>query len=316
MKILITGPLGQDGKILTKILENKHELIGVCRLNVPHQKVIDHNKHFKIELCMSDLTDIGYVEQLIKSVKPEIIINFAGETNVIDPWSNVYETFNQNFKIVFNFLESIKKVNRDIFFFQSSSSLMFGKSKERIINEKSYFSPLYPYGVSKLTSHNLLDEYRLKYNIKCCSGIFFNHDSFYRDEKFITKKISTHICDILMGAKKKLNLYNLNFYRDLSHAEDFMKAVEIIIEKKLNENFVFSSGNEVNFLDLSKKFFYNHNLDFMEFVEYTEDKKDTEFQYNIIGDSTKLKSFGWSPKYNTDDLINDMVIKEIKYRNR
>jgi GDPmannose 4,6-dehydratase len=314
MRILITGPLGQDGKILTELLQNDHSLIGVCKFSTPNQTLIEHNKVFNIELCMTELTNIDYVEQLIKSVNPEVIINFAGETNVIDPWQNTEETFNQNFKIVLNFLESIKKVNREIFFFQASSSLMFAKSKEKIIDEKSCFSPLYPYGISKLAAHNLITEYKQKYNLKCSSGIFFNHDSFYRNNKFITKKITNHISNILIGDKKKIKLYDLNFYRDLSHAEDFMRGVEIIVKNKLNEDFVFSSGESVNFLELSKKFFSSVGLDFEEYIDYTEGSQ--VYDYNIIGNNNKLKSLGWTPKYKTDDLINDMINKEIKYRNK
>jgi GDPmannose 4,6-dehydratase len=310
-KILITGPLGQDGIVLTKLLEDKFELFGVCKMLTPIQRLNEHSKNHKIKLCLSDLTNQESVDILIQTINPDIIINFAGETNVINAWDNISQTFEQNFKIPSNILTSIVKYNKDIFFFQSSSSLMFGRSDSHIISEADKYDPMYPYGISKLCAHNLLNEYRKNYNIKGCSGIFFNHESFYRSEKFITKKISKLIARIINGDIDKIKLFNLNFNRDISHAEDFMRGVEIIIENSINDDFVFSSGVSTNMLELSEKFFKLHNLNFYDYIDYN-DNMNYPNEYNLIGDCTKLKSIGWEPKYSINDLILDMVDKEIK----
>jgi GDPmannose 4,6-dehydratase len=306
-KILITGPLGQDGRILTELLHNEYELYGVCRLTTPIDETLTQNK---IKLCVSDLTDITYVDKLINDINPDIIINFAGETDVINPWADIDKTFEQNFKIPTNILNSIIKNNRDIFFFQSSSSLMYGRSNEKIITESSNFSPMFPYGVSKLSTHNLISEYRHKYNINCSSGIFFNHESYHRSNKFISKKLSSLVSQIMKGEIKKINMFDLNFNRDISHAEDFMKGVKQIIKYEINEDFIFSSGISTNVFEFSKKFFTLHNLDFYDYINYT-DSGNYPNDYSIIGDNTKLKSIGWLPSFSVDDIITDMVYKEI-----
>lgn len=311
MKIMITGPLGQDGTILTELLQNNHKLYGVCRLQTPINRLKEHSKKYNIELLLSNLSDINYVDHLIKVVKPDVVVNFAGETDVVDPWGDVFKTYEQNFIIPVNILKSISKYNRDIFFFQSSSSLMYARSNEKIINENSKTSPMFPYGVAKLSSHNILNEYRIKYGIKGCSGIFFNHESVHRNKKFITKKLSTLIYRILNGGNDKIKLHDLNFYRDVSHAEDFMNGVKLILEGSIDDDFIFSSGISTNYLDFSKKFFHLHNLDFYNYIDYTE-SNNYQNDYNIIGDSSKLKSIGWSPKYTVDKLILDIINKELK----
>ena len=309
-KVLITGPLGQDGIILTKMLENDFELYGVCRLLTPIERLQTHSKKYKIELCLSDLTNLDSVDVLIQTIKPDIIVNFAGETDVINPWGNISQTFEQNFTVPSNILPSIVKHNRNIFFFQSSSSLMYGRTEKTIINENDKPDPMYPYGISKLCSHNLLNEFRKTYNIKGSSGIFFNHESTHRGEKFITKKLSKLINNIINGDSEKIRLFNLNFNRDISHADDFMRGVKLILENEINDDFIFSSGKSTNMLELSKNFFTLHNLNFYDYIDYYDDGNYSN-EYNLIGDNTKLKSIGWEPKHDINYLITDMVSNEI-----
>jgi GDPmannose 4,6-dehydratase len=309
-KVLITGALGQDGTILTEMLENEFELYGVCRLLTPIKRLQSHTKKHKIELCLTDLTKLDSVDNLIRRIKPDIIVNFAGETDVVNPWGDITKTFKQNFTIPSNILTSIVKNNRDIFFFQSSSSLMYGRTEKTIINESDKFDPMYPYGISKLCSHNLLNEFRKTYNIKGSSGIFFNHESYHRSCKFVSKKLSTLISSILNGESKKIKLYDLNYNRDISHAEDFMMGVKLIIENKINDDFIFSSGKSTNILKFCERFFSLYNLNFNEYIDYTDSETYLN-DYNIIGDNSKLKSIGWNPKYEIDELIKDMVLKEM-----
>lgn len=308
-KILITGPMGQDGVILTELLQNNYELYGACRVSSSIERVRKHSKDYNINLFRTELSDFQQVNKLVKHIKPNAIINFAGETDVISPWEDINNTFTQNFTIPLNFLNSIIKNDLDLFFFQSSSSLMYGRSNQKQIDENSKFAPMYPYGISKLSAHNLLNEYRLKYKIKCSSGIFFNHESHHRSAKFISKKLSSLVNKIINGNQEKIKLYDLNFYRDISHAEDFMSGVKLIIDNHINEDFIFSSGELTNIFEFSKKFFSLHNLNFYDYIDYTESNSCSN-NYSIFGNNTKLKSIGWIPKYNIDSLIIDMVKKE------
>jgi GDPmannose 4,6-dehydratase len=310
-KVLITGPLGQDGILLTKLLQNDYKLYGACKLNTDVEIVNNHKKLYDIELLLSELSSFDYVKNLIATIQPNIIVNFAGETDVINPWQDTQKTFQQNFVIPANILNVINDLNLDTFFFQASSSLMYGRSDQKIINENSNYKPMYPYGITKLSSHLLLNEYRHKFKLKGSSGIFFNHESFYRSDKFVSKKLSKLVANILRKNHKKIKLYDLNFYRDISHANDFMKGVKIIIDNQINDDFIFSSNVKTNLFDFSKKFFELHNLNFYDYIDYIDSNNYTN-EYSIIGDNKKLKSIGWSPDYNIDSLIFDMVNKELE----
>jgi GDPmannose 4,6-dehydratase len=309
-KILITGALGQDGRILTNSLQNDYEIYGICRPSTQDEVILNHEKKFNINLSKIDLSDYNSVLNLIKTIKPNCIVNFAGNTDVINPWDNVHQIFQNNCIIPVNLLESIVKTDPSIFLFQSSSSLIYARSKNEIIDENSNFSPMYPYGISKLFSHNLLNEYRIKYGINCSSGIFFNHESFYRNPKFLSKKIAILIKDILNGYDRQINLYDLNIFRDISHAYDFMNGVKNIIDNSTNDDFIFSSGELTNMYEFVESFFTLHNLEMNEYVNYVEygNKHET---HSIRGDNSKLKSIGWNPKYNIEQLIIDMVKEEI-----
>jgi GDPmannose 4,6-dehydratase len=181
---------------------------------------------------------------------------------------------------------------------------MYARSNEIKIDENSNFSPMYPYGISKLSSHLLVNEYRKKFNIKCSSGIFFNHESPYRNEKFLSKKVSNFVKKILLGEDLKINLNNLNIYRDISHAEDFMKGVKIIVENKVNEDFIFSSGELISMKKFVNLFFEMFNLNFEDYLIYSEENNET---YKIYGDNSKLKSLGWNPEFRIEDLVRQMV---------
>jgi GDPmannose 4,6-dehydratase len=305
-KILITGPLGQDGTILTNLIKEKYEVIGVCSPNTSLERIHNHQNKFNIDIVSSNLINYNETKKLINNISPDIIINFAGVTNVINPFNDIENIYMQNCQIPINLLNSIVEINPDIYFFQSSSSLMYGRSNEEIINEDSKFAPLYPYGITKLYVHNMINEYRLKYNIKSCSGIFFNHESKYRGEMFVSKKVSNFVKKILSGNIEKLNLFDLNIYRDISHAEDFMRGVELVIENKINEDFIFSSGNLTNMYDFIKLFFSLNNLNFEEYIDYYDSNNYPDY-YKISGDNSKLKSIGWVPKYNINELVKDMV---------
>lgn len=166
-RAIITGSLGQDGKFLTKeLLENSYEVIGVVR------KLPD-NYSDNILTIKGDLSDIEFTDRIVKEFDPSHIFNLAGESNVLDPYSDLNQTFIQNCKIPQNILMSIVRSGSSARFFQASSSLMYGTSKVGKINEGSMFSPLYPYGVTKLYSHNIVNEFRRHYKTFACSGIFF-----------------------------------------------------------------------------------------------------------------------------------------------
>ncbi len=307
---MIIGPLGQDGNLLCQQLPNdEYEVWGICKKNCKEKRIEDFIKKYNIQIIKSDFTLYNNVQKILSEIEPDIVVNFAGISNVFNPWKNINSIHNLNCKLPINILEYIRKTKKPIFFVQSSSSLMYGNSNELEITENSMLSPLYPYGISKAYVHNFIQEYRDKFNIKCCSAIFFNHESPYRSENFLSKKVAIFVAKILNGHNGKLKLGNLSAHKDISHAYDFMFGLKIIIDNKINEDFIFSSNKTIKMLDFVHKFFEIHNLNMLDYVEFSGDGRlETLSSY---GNNSKLKSFGWTPSYDIDKLIKEMVEFEL-----
>lgn len=314
-KILIVGALGQDGTILSSILpQDKYKIYGICKENSDISKIQFHSKNFGTEFHSEDFTNSEKVNYLLSKIRPNIIVNFAGVSNVFNPWSDIDYLYLQNCQIPLNILEYIKKFDKDIYFFQSSSSLIYGRSESSHINHLSNFSPLYPYGITKLFSHNLVNEYRKTFDIKASCGVFFNHESEYRGKNFLSKKVANFVSEILKGQNKKLKLGNLTSQRDISHAKDFMDGVKFIIENKLNDDYIFSSCKLVSIYDFVKLFFDMYGLKFENYLE--EDLSlIRKYEPCVYGDNTKLLLEGWRSKNNLESLVKDMVDFELYNKN-
>lgn len=314
-KIVILGPLGQDGKLLSSILdEDNYNVFGVCKENTNSERIKFHEENFNTKIFSTDLTSYSNVKDILDNINPDVIVNFCGITNVFNPWEDIDLIFKQNCTIPLNIMEYISKNNKDIFFFQASSSLMYGSTEKNHINHLSNFSPVYPYGITKLYTHNFLNEYRKNFNMKCSSGIFFNHESEYRGEKFLTKKVAKFISKIIKGGEGVLKLGDLSSKRDVSHAIDFMYGVKHIIDNELNDDFIFSSCKLTSTKELVELFFSKYGLDMNNFVVQDESLTRKE-DLCIYGDNTKLMLTGWKPKKNLNDLVVDMVEFELNNKN-
>lgn len=313
-KILIIGALGQDGTLLSSILpKNKYEIYGVCKINSKQSKVDYHINNFNTNIIYSDFTNYESVKSILDVINPDIIVNFAGITNVFNAWSDSENLLIQNCLIPINILNYLKDENPNIFFFQALSSLMYA-SVSGPVSELSSHNPMYPYGISKSFVHNSIKEYRKTFNLKCASGIFFNHESQFRGENFIGKVVSKFVAQILKGNDGKLNLGNLNTLRDVSHAEDFMMGVKLIIENEITDDFIFSSNSLVRTRDYIMKFFKNFDLNYQDYV--TEDlSKVRTSEPEIYGINEKLMSIGWEPRHTLDDLTKEMVNYELNGNN-
>jgi GDPmannose 4,6-dehydratase len=314
-KILIIGSLGQDGTILSSILpKEKYKIYGICKKDSDKLKIDYHKKLFDTEFYYDDFTKSDNVNEILSKIKPNIIVNFAGVSNVFNPWSDIDYLYQQNCQIPLNILEYIKKFDKDIYFFQSSSSLIYGRSKKSHVSHISNFSPLYPYGITKLFSHNLVNEYRETFDIKASCGVFFNHESQYRGKNFLSKKVAKFVSEILKGKDKKIKLGNLTSQRDISHAKDFMNGVQFIIENRLNDDYIFSSCKLTSIHNFVKMFFDLYDLKMENYIE-EDSTLIRKFEPCVYGDNTKLLLEGWNSKYSLETLVKDMVDFELKNEN-
>ena len=242
---VIFGVTGQDGSYLAKyLLKKNYKIVGITRKvkkSYYRFKLLNINK--KIKLIKGNAVNFKFVKKLIKNNKNIKEIYFlSGESSVIKSFSNPIESFKSNTLGIFNILENVKNINKNIRVFNAASGQFYGNNKKSIYNEKSYINPQSPYGISKASSYWLVKIFREWYGIKCCSGILFNHESPLRSNEFVTKKIINCSKLIKKGKLKHLYLGNINIYRDWGWAPEYVEAMYLMLRQKHPKDLVIGSG--------------------------------------------------------------------------
>jgi GDPmannose 4,6-dehydratase len=336
-KALIFGVTGQDGAYLSRfLLKKKYTVYGVKRrsssLNTQRVDEIyidPHNKKGNFFLIYGDITDSLSVLKIIKKIQPNEIYNLAAQSHVGVSFQIPEYTANVDAIGSLRILDSIKTLNleKKIKYYQAGTSEMFGSSKPPQ-NENTIFKPRSPYGVAKLYAHWITINYREAYDMFACNGILFNHESPFRGETFVTKKIIKAFCNIFLGGKDKLYLGNLYSRRDWGHAEDYVVAIWKMLQRTTPRDYVISTGKQYSvkeFINLTAKELkmsikwmgkgvYEKGL-YKNKVIIEIDKnyfRPTEVN-SLLGDSKKArKELKWKPKFNIKSLIKDMIKNEMK----
>ena len=341
-KALIFGITGQDGSYLAKfLLKKKYQVHGVIRksssinthrINDIYQDYFEKNK--KLFLYYGDLSDSSSIKNIIEKSQPTEIYNLAAQSHVKVSFEIPEYTSDVNALGTLRILEIINnnKKFRKIKFYQASTSEMFGNINQKKQNEKTPFYPRSPYGAAKLYSYWVTRNYREAYKIFSVNGILFNHESPYRGETFVTKKIVKALCKIKLGLQNKLFLGNLYSKRDWGHAEDYVEAMWKMLQTSKPNDYVIASGKNytikyfVNLVCKKLKIklkWYGKGLN-----EYAIDQngnkiievkknffRPTEVDF-LLGDASKAKKeLNWKPKKNLNDLANEMIKHELELLN-
>jgi GDPmannose 4,6-dehydratase len=339
---LIFGVTGQDGSYLASLLLKKNYIVhGVKRRSssintsrIDHLYEDPHVKNRKFILHYGDVTDTLSVSAIIKKVQPDEIYNLAAQSHVAVSFDVPEYTANADALGALRILESIKfhKLENKTKFYQAGTSEMFGKVQEIPQTEKTKFYPRSPYGVAKLYAHWITINYREAYNIFACNGILFNHESPFRGETFVTRKIVMGLCKISLGLQQKLYLGNLKAKRDWGHARDYVEGMWKILQQKKPEDYVLATGMQYSVKDFANltmkelgiKFHWKGsgvkekciNNDGKVIVEcdpayYRPLEVDT-----LLGDSSKARrKLNWKPNTNLHYLVKEMVAEELKSLN-
>lgn len=306
---LITGISGQDGSYLAELLLNKgYEVHGMIRrTSLP---ILDRINHIlpRITLHQGDLVDLSSIIRILNAVKPHEVYNLAAQSFVHISWQQSTATANMTGLGVTNVLEAIRIVDKSIRFYQASSSEMFGKVQASIQNEKTPFYPRSPYGIAKLYGHWMTVNFRESYDMFCCSGILYNHESPRRGYEFVTRKISSAVAKIKTGKQDKLFLGNLDAIRDWGYAGDFVEAMWLMLQQEKPDDYVIATGRMTTVKEFVEKAFKILNLDYTKYVELDQNLYRPAEVDLLLGDSTKAKSeLGWKNKVDIDGLIEMMV---------
>ena len=335
---LIFGVTGQDGKYLSEFLIKKNYLVhGVKRrsslintFRIDHLYKDPHEKNINFFLHHGDLTDSMSILNLIKAIKPDEIYNLAAQSHVAVSFEEPLYTANSDALGVLRILEAIKilDLTKKCKFYQASTSEMFGDAKTIPQNESTPFYPKSPYGAAKLYAHWITINYRESYGMFACCGILFNHESPYRGETFVTRKIVRGLSNIKKGIDKKLYLGNLNAKRDWGHAKDYVEMQWKMLQQKKPRDYVIASGKQISvrkFVEIvAKKLEIKLKWSGKGLSEkgFSEKKSIIEIDKryyrpsevsNLLGDASKArKELGWKPKISIEQLIEEMIEYEMK----
>ena len=316
----ITGVTGQDGYYLASLLLNKnYKVFGTIRRssNFNTQRIenllSEHKESGQFKLFYSDLLDSSSLTSLIQSIQPDEIYNLAAQSHVAVSFKNPQFSINTSTIGSTTLLEAVKNSEKNIKFYQASSSEMFGGEKEELLNEKSIFSPKSPYAAGKLFAYNMTKIYRESYNVFGSNGILFNHESPYRGETFVTRKITRAVGRIKQGIQKNLTLGNLNAKRDWGFAGDYVEAMWLIMQNENPDDWVIATGESHSVENFAKKAFELVELDWKDYVVVDEKHfRPNEVKY-LLGDSSKArKELSWKPKTTFDELVEMMVKSDLK----
>lgn len=337
MKIaLITGVTGQDGSFLAEfLLEKGYEVHGtIRRSSVDYRERIAHLEgSSRFHLHYADLGDSMSLVQVIGKVRPDEIYNLAAQSHVQVSFDSPEFTANVDATGVLRVLEAVRLCGlaESCHIYQASTSELYGKVEEVPQNENTPFHPYSPYAVAKLYGHWIVKEYREAYNMFCCSGILFNHESERRGETFVTRKITLAAARIAQGKQEKLYLGNLSSLRDWGYAKDYVECMWLMLQNERPEDFVIATGVQHSVRDFCYYAFKNVGIE-LEFVgegvdekgidkatgrvlvEVSEDFYRPTDVVNLWGDPSKAREkLGWNPQKTTfEELVKIMVDHDMK----
>ncbi len=311
---LITGVTGQDGSYLAELLLKKdYEVHGIVRRSSSSN--FERIKHIQddITLVQGDLLDQNSLIAAIEGSRPDEVYNLGAQSFVPTSWNQPVLTGEFTALGVTRMLEAIRLVNKKIRFYQASSSEMFGKVAEVPQNEQTVFYPRSPYGVAKLYAHWITVNYRESYDMFCCSGILFNHESPRRGLEFVTRKVSNAVARIKMGLSNELRMGNLDAKRDWGFAGDFVEAMWLMLQQDEPEDYVISTDETHSVKELVEIAFEHAGLNWKDYVVIDPKFVRPAEVDLLLGDSTKARNkLKWQTKVGFEELVKMMVDYDVE----
>lgn len=312
-RALIIGISGQDGSYLAEhLLDKGYEVFGTLRRNSTpehQQSRIDHLAD-KVVTQYADLNDLHSLDSAIREFEPNEIYNLGAQSHVRISYDVPQFTGQVNAMGVLNLLTVLRTTKLQAKVYQASSSEMFGDSvdDDMFQRETTPMHPVSPYGCAKLYGYHIVRNYRKSYGLFAANGILFNHESPRRGSNFVTSKIVKTACEIALGRKTRLELGNMESSRDWGHSKDYVRAMVMILNHTVPDDFVIATGRTHTVRELVQKVFERLELNYQDYtVQNPKFFRPEELPY-LKGDPSKAKNLlGWEPKVTFDELITEMV---------
>ena len=313
-KALITGITGQDGSYLAEfLLEKGYDVIGmVRRTSTVNFSRIQHIQD-KVTLVSGDLLDQMSLVEILRQYRPQEVYNLAAQSFVPTSWDQPVFTGEVTALGVTRLLDAIRAVDREVCFYQASSSEMFGKVREVPQKETTPFYPRSPYGVAKVYGHWITVNYRESYDLFACSGILFNHESPRRGLEFVTRKVTHGAARIRLGLADELRLGNLDARRDWGFAGDYVRAMWLMLQQDQADDYVVCTGQTHSVRELCQAAFGHVGLNWEDHVLVDQRFVRPAEVDLLVGDAAKAREvLGWEPAVSFEDLIAMMVDDDLK----
>ena len=323
-RALITGITGQDGSYLTEhLLAEGYEVHGLIRRastfntdRIDHLYQDPHEAGARLFLHYADLTDGTGLRHVLEEVRPDEVYNLAAQSHVAVSFKQSEYTADVDGMGTLRLLEAVRDVRNGrgdgVRFYQAGTSEMFGGSPPPQ-SEATPFYPKSPYAAAKVMAHHLVINYREAYDLHASNGILFNHESERRGETFVTRKITRAATRIKLGLQHALYLGNLDSERDWGHAEDYVRAMHLMLQQDQPDDFVIATGQSHSVRAFVEKVFARLDLDWQAYVRIDPRYyRPTEVEA-LRGDAGKARArLGWEPRVGIDELVRRMVAHDLE----
>jgi GDPmannose 4,6-dehydratase len=312
-RALITGVTGQDGAYLARLLlEKGYEVYGLLRRSASAD-VIDGRLRWlgiggQIRMLDGDLLDLSSVLRILREVKPDEVYNLGAQSFVKTSWTQPILTGQVTALGVSVMLEAVRLEVPKARFYQASSSEMYGLIQEPTQSERTPFYPRSPYAVAKLYGHWMTVNYRESFGLHASSGILFNHESPLRGIEFVTRKVTDGAARIKLGLAKTLPMGNLNAARDWGHARDYVRAMHLMLQQEVPDDYVVATGRTTSIRDMCALAFRHVGLDYEDHVTIDPAFLRPAEVEVLLGNAAKAQAkLGWKPEISLEEMIAEMV---------
>lgn len=316
-RALITGITGQDGSYLAEfLLTQGYEVHGIVRrvaMEDPEHRLW-RIKHFMkdLKLHAASLESFPSIYQVVRETSPDECYHLAAQSFVSYSFEDEFSTINTNINGTHYILSAVKELAPKARFYFAASSEMFGKVEQVPQTEKTRFHPRSTYGISKVAGYELTRNYREAYKLHASSGILYNHESPRRGYEFVTRKITSHAAKIKLGLIQELRLGNLDAKRDWGHAQDYVKAMWMMLQQDKPDDYVIATGETHSVREFCDLAFKALGLDYKKHVKidpafYRPAEVDL-----LLGNAAKAKrKLGWKNATPFRTLVKEMTENDL-----
>lgn len=316
-RAFVTGITGQDGAYLSQLLlEKGYEVYGLVRRSSTAD-VNDTRLRWlgianDVRLLDGNLTDLSSLIRLMRTVQPDEIYNLAAQSFVKSSWQQPILTGTVTGLGCVNMLEATRLECPGARFYQASSSEMYGLIQEAVQSESTPFYPRSPYAAAKLYAHWMTVNFRESFGLHASSGILFNHESPLRGIEFVTRKVTDGVARIKLGLASELRLGNIDAKRDWGHSKDYVRAMWLMLQQAMPDDYVIATGRTVTVRDMCKIAFEHAGLAMDDHLVIDKDLFRPAEVDILLGDPAKAKEkLGWEPVICLEEMIVEMVEADI-----